>query len=451
MSKHADQLLARSFEEELSAAERMWLAAHLDSCRSCRDLERELNLAEERLERQEVASDVPARPERRPSGSWRNALVLAGAAAIVVSGITLATLRAELPVATAAPSTATPSRSAATAAGPRVVFVHSVVLDTIPGGGAVTTDAYDSFEVLAPGGTRQSHQIAGVAVGRPVFDGRERFAYWRRASITRPSGTISGAYEVVVWDVRSDRERVLLTLGDERSNGSLFWTADRKSVVVPTRTTTGTAGATQNGLLLFDADTGATRALLPSGDGAGVGPFYVDAQVIVGVRGSSYVVLDAASGAVRGQTPLRVVTSFLQQYAHLVSSPDGTVLELHRRFESEAGPLWIWSAKDPGTDLAKVDERGISDPIFWPGRSEVVFSGLSGLSAVDYGSGRTRPLVSPPGVRSVIAVESGGRFALVGGDAGLQIVERVDDELRARPDLQLTVGPTLTPLGVVFP
>lgn len=446
MSTHADQLLARSFEEELSEAERTWLAAHLDSCRSCRDLERELNLAEERLERQEVASDLPARPERRPSGSWRNALVLAGAAAIVVSGIGLATLRAQLPVATAAPSTATSSGTAAILARPRVIFVHSVVLDTVPGGGGITTDAYDSFEVLAPGGARRSHQIAGVAVGRPVFDGRDRVAYWRRASITRPSGTLSGAYEVVVWDVWTDRERVLLTLGDARSNGSLFWTADRKSLVVPT-----TTGAAQNGLLLLDADTSATRALPASIEGAAVGPFYVDARVIVGVRGSSYVVLDATTGAVRTQTPMRVPSTFLVESAGVATSPDGTILELHRRFESEAGPLWIWSAGDPGTDLATVDQRGISDPIFWPGRSEVVFSGATGLSAVDYRSGRIRPLVSPPGVRSVIAVESGGRFALVGGDAGLQIVERVDDELRARPDLQLTVGPQLIPLGVVFP
>jgi hypothetical protein len=451
MSKHADQLLARSFEEKLSEGQRTWLAAHLDSCRSCRDLERELNLAEERLERQEVASEVSARPEPRPSRSWRNLLVLAGAAAIVVSGIGLATLRAQLPVATAAPSTATPSTGTPTAAGPRVVFLHPVVLDTVPGGGAIRTSAYDSFEVLAPGGTRQSHSIAGVAVGTPVFDGRDRVAYWRRGSITPPSAAVSGPYEVVVWDIRADRERVLLTLQDERSNGELLWSADRKSLVVPTHTATGSTSSSQNRLILLEVDTGAMRVLHRSSDDASLGPLFADAQVVVGVRGNSYVVLDATSGAVRTQAPVRVPTSFLQQSAQFATSPDGNVLELHRRFESEAGPLWVWSASDPGTDLVKVDERGISDPIFWPGRSEVVFSGARGISAVDYGSGRTRQLVSPSGVHRIVTVETSGRFALAQTESGLQILERRGDQLDARPDLRLETDSALIPLGVFLP
>lgn len=101
--------------------------------------------------------------------------------------------------------------------------------------------------------------------------------------------------------------------------------------------------------------------------------------------------------------------------------------------------------------MAKVDERGISEPVFWPGRTEVVFTGPAGqLAAVDYRSGRTRQLVSAPGPVFVEAVEAGGRFALVRRNAGLEIVERVGDELRARPDLQLIVGPTLKPLGILF-
>lgn len=366
------------------------------------------------------------------------------AAGVVAIGTTV--LRVEPSAPTASPATTMPI-----AASPRVLFARHVILDTVPGGGAGITSAYDSFEVLAPGGSRQSHTVAGVAVGTPVFDGRDRVAYWRRGSITRSPLEFSGPYEVVVWDMRTDREQVLLTLKDERSNGELLWSADRKSLVVPTRAAEGTGGGVQSRLLLVDADSGATRVVHTSAADAAIGPLFVDAQVVVGVRGSSYVVLDATSGAVRTQTPVRVPGSFMGEFPEIATNPDGTVLELLRRFESDGGPLRIWNIRDPSVDIAKVDQRGIWDPIFWPGRNEVVFSAATGLMALDYRSGQARPLQSPSGVGRVVTVEAGGRFALVTSDAGLQIVERVNDELKARPDLQLTVGSTLMPLGVVFP
>ena len=69
--------------------------------------------------------------------------------------------------------------------------------------------------------------------------------------------------------------------------------------------------------------------------------------------------------------------------------------------------------------------------------------------ALDYRSGQTRPLVSPSDVH-VLAVEDGGRFALVRTGAGDQLFERIGDDLKARPDLQVTVGGTLRPLGVLL-
>jgi hypothetical protein len=375
----------------------------------------------------------------------RYALGLAVAAAIAALAIASLALRAEPPVATGSPS------ALPTAIAPRVLFTHSVLLDTVPGGGPVTTSAYDSFVVVTPGGTRQSHAVAGLAVGTPVFDGRDRVAYWRRPSLTRSPLTLSGAYEVAVWEIKADRERVLLTLSDERSSGELLWSADRKSLVVPTRTAPGAAGAAQNRLLLIDAETGATRTLHTSAGDASIGPIFADPQVLVGVRGNSYVVLDAISSAVRTQTPARVPASFMGEFADFASSPDGTVLELLRRFESDSGPLRIWNVRDPRTDIAKVDQRGISDPIFWPGRTEIVFTRSAELAAVDYDSGRTRTLVSPPGATFVVAVDSGGQFALVRTDKGLQILERTDDELKARPDLPVTADPLLNPLGIYLP
>jgi hypothetical protein len=261
---------------------------------------------------------------------------------------------------------------------------------------------------------------------------------------------IPGPYELVVWDIHTDRDTVLLAPGDERPGGTVLWTADRKSLVVPTRARPATGRDALARLLVIDADSGATRVLgAPAVDA--VAPVFADAQIVAGVRGRSYVILDAVSGAVRTQAAMRVQASPMGEYADLASTSDGTMLELLRRFENEAGPLWIWNVRDPGKDIAKVDERGINDPIFWPGRTEIAFTRSSGLAVVDYRSGRTRPLVSPPVRIVVVAVEPGGRFALVRGDTGLQIVERVDDELRARPDLALIAGSTLKPLGLVMP
>jgi hypothetical protein len=437
MRQHADQLLARSFEEDLSDAEGSWLKTHLASCAQCRELRRDLDVAEQRLEQQESTDELPARPEPGFAGGWRrNALVLAGAAAIVALGIGLATLREDIPVASDAPPTPSP-----VAALPQAVFAHYVVLDQVPGGGAVVTSAFDSIELIGPGGQRQSHSIGGVALGQPLFDGRSRVAYWRRASIERPSGTISGPWELVVMDVETGRERVLPMPSEEIANGGLLWAADRKSLVVHTMTAPGASGPIRARVLLIDVDSGSSRVLNTSEADAAVGVLYVDSRIVVGVRGSSYVVLDATSGAMRAQTPQRARGT-------LTTGSDGTVLELQTRFESESGPMWIWNVHDLGTDIAMVDERGISNPTFWPGQTEVVFTRPTGVAAVDYRTGLVRPLVSPR--VGLLAVDLSGRFALVSTDAGLRIVERVGDELRARPDLAIIVGSTLSPLGIVI-
>jgi hypothetical protein len=378
----------------------------------------------------------------------RIALALA-AAAVAASVAAMATNSLHGVPAASSVLSASGAPSAATAQVPRVLFAQSVVLDWVPGGGAVTTTAYDSFEVLTPGGGQQSHRISGVAVGTIAFDGRDRVAYWRRAEMTRTPLEFRGPHDVVVWDMRMDQERVLRTLTDEVPAGDLLWSTDLKSLIVPTRM--GRTGGGVSRLFAIDVASGATRIVHEASGAAAIGAVYVDTQVLVGVRGGLYVVLDLATGAIRTETRMRVPSTFLVESAQFARGPDGMVVELHRRFESEAGPLWIWSVRDPATDLTKVDERGISEPIFWPGRTEVAYTRSTGLATVDYRSGQIRPLVGPPGITFIEAVEASGRFALIRRGAGLEIVERVNDELRARPDLAVTVDPTLRPLGIVFP
>jgi hypothetical protein len=375
-----------------------------------------------------------------------------GTAITLLAALSLA-LRAGPPAATENPTlpaaTGNPSAVPASTVVPRILFARSVVLDAVPGGGVVTTDAYDGFEIAAADRPRQSHAVAGVAVGKPIFDGLGRVAYWRVAGMTR-AFEITGGYELVVWDIQSDRDRVLLTLRDERPNGTGLWSADLKSLVMPTRSAPATAEA-QARLLVIDADSGATRVLSANAGEAAVAPVFADAQIVAGVRGRSFIVFDAASGAVRTQSTMRVPSTPMGESTELASSRDGTILELLRRFESEAGPLWIWNVRDPGKDVAKVDERGISDPIFWPQRTEVVFSGATGLMTLDYRSGKARRLRSPPDAHRVLAIEAGGRFAMLQTESGSQMFERTGDELKVRPDLQVTVGPTLRPLGMFLP
>jgi hypothetical protein len=184
----------------------------------------------------------------------RYALAAAAAIAVVVLAIAIAAPSTQSPAPTATPSLATPSGA------PRVIFTRQVVLGGVPGGGLVMGPAFDAFVILSAGRPPESHHVVGDGIGTPVFDGRDRIAYWRSAGFTSSSG-MSGPYEVVVWDLRADRERVLLTLKDERSSGELLWSADLKSLVVPTRAVAATGGGAQTRLLLIDADSGTMRVL----------------------------------------------------------------------------------------------------------------------------------------------------------------------------------------------
>ena len=273
--------------------------------------------------------------------------VLAAAAVVIAFATASIVLRPEAPVATGSPPIASPITIV-----PRILYAHHVVLDTVPGGGAVTTDAYDSFEIETPGRPRQTHAIAGVATGTPIFDGHGRVAYWRVPSMTR-SLEIAGPFDLVVWDIGTDRDRVLLTLRDEGPGGSVLWTADRTSLLVPTRARPATGRDTLARLLVIDADSGATRVLGTPAVEA-VAPIFADAQIVAGVRGTSYIVLDATTGAVRTQTAMRVPGTPMGEYTSVASSPDGTVVELLRRFESDAGR---WHQERTSTTTENIHDR----------------------------------------------------------------------------------------------
>jgi hypothetical protein len=298
-----------------------------------------------------------------------------------------------------------------------------MLLDQGPGGmPRVYTSAFDSFAVLSAGGTAVTYAINGVAVGTPLFDGRGRVAFWKRPALR------SGAHTLNVWEVASGRERTLLTLTDEPP-GFFVWTADAQGLVVWTRALESGAPAR---LLHIDPSSGQIRVIMEIS--LALGAVYADDAVIVGVAADRYVVIDARSGRVRLEAPRRAPLA-----SEFKASDDGAVLELVHNFESEAGPMRVWSAPDPPRTLATVAERGTAWPHFWPGRGEVVYTGRAGISAVSYRTGATRLLAGLAEPPSLLGFDATGDYLVTRDSAGYLILERHGDDLRPRTDLRFPV------------
>lgn len=330
----------------------------------------------------------------------------------------------------------TPSGTPALAQ-PKLLVANRLITDRGPGGmPIVTTDAFESFEILSTSGAVKTYALSGVAVGTPVFDGRSRVAFWKRPSLA------GGAQSLAVWDIVSGLERVLLTLSDEPPGSGLLWTADSRSLILWPRTP---GSNSQGRLMRVDPSTGDVRVIALNPLTNSVRPVFADDDVIVGVGVRGYVVIDARSGELRTEVPLR------QPYAsEFTASPDGSVLELVRPFESSAGPLRIWSARSPSTTFATVAERGIDSPLFWPGRTEAVYTEGTGISAIDYRTGATRlvaSLAEPPGL---VVFDAAAEFLVAYDASGYLIMERSGDGLRPRTDLRFPGSTSLRDvLGVI--
>jgi hypothetical protein len=111
------------------------------------------------------------------------------------------------------------------------------------------------------------------------------------------------------------------------------------------------------------------------------------------------------------------------------------VLELVRAFESGAGPLRIWRASTPGTTLVTEDGPGIETPLFWPGRSEVVFVRGRSIYAVDYNTGASRKLTDFPDGPRLAGFDITGNILVVNVGNGFVAFERSGDALKPRTDL----------------
>ena len=436
MSKHPHELLARSLEEGLGLVEQRELDGHLAECAACRELRRDLHESEERLGALEPATalapfDLAAASHRHGASAAPLAAAAVGVLALIVVGAAVLSGRATLPPA-ASPSAST----ALVSSSPRLLLAHRAVIDVGPGGTpTVVTQAFDAFSILSADRRAASYPISGVAVGTPKFDGQRRIAYWARASAS------TGEYRLAIWEAATQQERTLLTLGsdgDESPAGDPTWTSDTRAVIVAIKATSGD----QVRLLRVNAD-GSGSAVV-SDPAPAVGVVYADDAVIVGIRGGNYVVLDARAGQTIRAKPHQPVAS------ELGANEGGIVWELVRPFESETGPLRIWRSSDPSVTLATVDQRGVETPVFWPGRSEVVFVRGTSIYSIDYDTGASRELLSFPDAPRLVAFDPTGAVLVVRYGTAFAAFERSGDGLRPRTDLQFAASSAdlFDPIGV---
>lgn len=436
MARHVEALLARSLEESLSSRERAEVDSHVAGCPSCAQLQRELSTTAGLLEQPEPGAELPAlelgRTPRRASDRTLAfaAVTLTSVIVVILSGGFLS-MRATQPVA-ASPSVSPP----AAPAGLYLLVAHRAVLDTGPGGTpTVVTQAFDAFRILASDGSQTDHALSGVAVGTPAFDGASQVAYWSRTAVN------SGTYRLAVWSVTTRQERTLLTLTDASPNGDPMWTADGRAVIAVTRTAAGDHVR----MLRVDAAGASSDVVADTSAATALAPIYADDSVIVGLRAQTYVVLDARTGQVTSETPVRQPRA-----SDFIATRTGMVLELVRTFESGAGPLRIWQVTSPSRTLATVEQRGVETPLFWPGRSEAIFVRGAAVDAIDYQSGATRTVMTFPDSVRLVAFDRSGDVLVIRAGNGFTALERSAADLRVRADVRFAEASAdlFEPIGV---
>jgi hypothetical protein len=427
---HVDELLARGLEEGLSQEEDALAREHLRSCARCSALEADLRANDVRLATPQTRIDLPrlvvdtASSKRR--SLWSVAGVAAAVAAIVIVVITVS-------MQPSAPTGGSPSRGRA-GAGPHLLLAHRAVLDTVPGGGPVVTEAFDSFRILSADGAITDSAISGIAM-MPAFDGEGRLAYWARTSLT------SGAYRLTIWDANTQQERTILTLADERPAGEVLWTADGRALIALTQTASGDRFR----MIRIDAIAPAPSKVLRETTAEGqIAPLYADESIVVGVSARSYVILDGGTGQTVREVPLRSPRA-----GQFTTSRSGFALELVRTFEADAGPLRIWRVTDPSTTIAIVEERGITTPLVWPGRDEVAYVRDNQIYAIDLASGAKRVLASLPETPVLIGFNPAGDELIIRIGNAFRLFAVAGDQLQARPNSIPVVDPSLfEPVGV---
>jgi hypothetical protein len=242
-------------------------------------------------------------------------------------------------------------------------------------------------------GTELRHVTdAGIPTSRLSIDpSGARVAYWRDAQ--------SGV-ELVVWDGVSTSVKVIASELEITPWAAPLWITDGTALVTtlataPSLSPPGALPA-RGRLELVNASDGPASTLAAYANAGPIIPLFADGQIIAGFRlgqtDSTYVVLDAKTGAVRNETRADRFSSF--GFAAQGRMAWGLIHE----FEStKPATLRVWPVDDYAREVARVDLLAPEIPVAWPGRTEIAFSaggatpgGPYEIRAFDYANGSLR-------------------------------------------------------------
>ncbi|MBI2773907.1 MAG: zf-HC2 domain-containing protein [Chloroflexi bacterium] len=443
MNAHVDELLARQLEEALSGEEYGQIERHLAVCARCRtlasDLQRSGRLIRSAPPRQ---GDLPPLDlvrvsPRPPFLAFAGAVVTVVVAALI--GTTLYEYRqgldrlgsAAAPSASAPPAmpgALLPSASPTGTASPvDLLIAYPRVLDRVPGGGTVYTNAYGSFDVRSPSGsTVAHHEVRGIAIS-PTFDGHDRVAYWRQEA---PGGDL---WELLIWEIRSGSIRVAMSLQKERPSGEIIWDAAGDQLIMGVRDGSG------NGrIVAVDASTGKSSDIAQRPGPPR--PLFADQRTLVAISGQDYEVIDMADGRT-------ISRDRIPQYGQVGANDSGVFFGLVTAFEAASGPLYIWDARSPAMYRAEINERGTGTPLFRPRSTELLFVRGSDVWAIDYDSKLARKLIdgTTGDTPALIAFDASGEHLLFRDGRGLVLVNlRTGQQVVVKTDQSV-----VDPLGLV--
>jgi hypothetical protein len=238
-------------------------------------------------------------------------------------------------------------------------------------------------------------------------------AYWRGAQ---------GGVELVVWDGVNTSVKVIASEWEISPWAAPLWTSDGTALVITLATAPSLAppGAfpARGRLELVSASGGPARTLAAYANAGPIIPLFADADIITGFRlgqaDSTYVVLDAKTGAVRNETRAARFSSF--GFAAQGRMAWGLVHE----FEStKPATLRVWPVDDYAREVVRIDLMAPGIPVAWPGRTEIAFSaggatpgGPYEIRAVDYagGSSRTAGVVGLGGTPAAFSIDGSELF-----------------------------------------
>lgn len=256
------------------------------------------------------------------------------------------------------------------------------------------------------------------------------FAYWRPTDESRSS------FDLVVWRFLGDRLTVLATIRGEAPWAGPIWSSNGEELIsaITTAEARPPSLPPASSRLIALKTTGSLREIARYTNQFPPVPVIAGPDFVGGLtrptgdRSGSYVVIDGRSGRV-------VREAAAERFRTQVGDPTGDAVLGIARPQEAAGPatLRVWKGSDYGAELARLQLGEVTEGIFRPGRSEIVFGVATGgrfeMQILDHRSGTSRSALRSTDRITPLAFDAGGRWLLVetGGSARYVILDLESD------------------------